>query len=168
MKKFISSLLILTATFGLTGCEDFLQVNPKQVLDENLLVKPSDMEGFVTAAYARMTDIPSWDSPFSPWWSGSLRSDDSYKGGGGVWDGGDGWGYMETFVNLTPNGWPIDYPWYVSYQVIQRCNTAIQKMQPISEEDFPVKNSRMGEMLFLRRIYSLQTERVLQIYTLHG
>lgn len=149
MKKFISSLLILTATFGLTGCEDFLQVNPKQVLDENLLVKPSDMEGFVTAAYARMTDIPSWDSPFSPWWSGSLRSDDSYKGGG-VWDGGDGWGYMETFVNLTPNGWPIDYPWYVSYQVIQRCNTAIQKMQPISEEDFPVKNSRMGEMLFLR------------------
>lgn len=38
MKKFISSLLILTATFGLTGCEDFLQVNPKQVLDENLLV----------------------------------------------------------------------------------------------------------------------------------
>lgn len=70
-------------------------------MDENLLVKPSDMEGFVTAAYARMTDIPSWDSPFSPWWSGSLRSDDSYKGGGGVWDGGDGWGYMETFVNLT-------------------------------------------------------------------
>ena len=104
MKKFISSLLILTAAFGMTGCEDFLQVNPKQVLDENLLVKPSDMEGFVTAAYARMTDIPSWDSPFSPWWSGSLRSDDSYKGGGGVWDGGDGWGYMETFVNLTPNG----------------------------------------------------------------
>lgn len=150
MKKFISSLLILTAAFGMTGCEDFLQVNPKQVLDENLLVKPSDMEGFVTAAYARMTDIPSWDSPFSPWWSGSLRSDDSYKGGGGVWDGGDGWGYMETFVNLTPNGWPIDFPWYVSYQVIQRCNTAIQKMQPISEDDFPVKNSRMGEMLFLR------------------
>ena len=41
MKKFISSLLILTAAFGMTGCEDFLQVNPKQVLDENLLVKPA-------------------------------------------------------------------------------------------------------------------------------
>lgn len=26
MKKFISSLLILTAAFGMTGCEDFLQV----------------------------------------------------------------------------------------------------------------------------------------------
>ena len=150
MKKFISLLLVLTAILGLNSCDDFLEVNPKQVLDENLLSKPSDMEGFVTAAYARMTDIPTWDSPFAFWWSGSLRSDDSYKAGGGTWDGGDGWGYMETFVNLTPNGWPLDYPWYVSYQVIQRCNTAIQKMEPISEADFPVKNSRMGEVLFIR------------------
>jgi hypothetical protein len=136
--------------FVVNSCDDFLNVSPKQVLDESLLNTPEDMEGFVTAAYARMTDIPSWDSPFSPWWSGSLRSDDSYKGGGGTWDGGDGWGYMETFVNLTPNGWPLDYPWYVSYQIIQRCNTALQKMQDISEEDFPQKNIRIGEMMFIR------------------
>lgn len=150
MKKIISLLVGSVFMLGLNSCEDFLEINPKQVLDENLLVKPSDMEGFVTAAYARITDIPSWDSPFAPWWSGSLRADDSYKGGGGVWDGGDGWGYMETFVNVTPNGWPIDFPWYVSYQVIQRCNTAIQRMQVITEAEFPVKNSRMGEMMFLR------------------
>lgn len=150
MKKLTSLVLVLTIIIGLTGCEEFLEVNPKQVLDENLLVKPSDMEGFVTAAYARITDIPSWDSPFSPWWSGSMRADDSYKGGGGTWDGGDGWGYMETFVNLTPNGWPIDFPWYVSYQIIQRCNTAIQRMQLLTNEEYPSKDSRMGEMLFLR------------------
>src|SRR5690606_24869229 len=108
-----------------------------------------DMEGFVTAAYARITDIPSWDSPFSPWWSGSMRADDSYKGGGGTWDG-DGWHNMEIFVGLTPNGWPLDYPWYVSYQIIQRCNTAIQKLQMISEADFPKKDVRIGEMKFLR------------------
>ena len=145
-------LIIFAFVFLLTAnsCSDFLQVNPKQVLDEGLLTKPGDMEGFVTAAYARITDIPSWDSPFSPWWSGSLRSDDSYKGGGGTWDGGNGWGYMETFVNLTPNGWPLDYPWYVSYQIIQRCNTAIQRLDAISEEDFPAKNIRIGEMKFVR------------------
>lgn len=150
MKKLTSLVLVLTIIIGLTSCDGFLEVNPKQVLDENLLTKPSDMDGFVTAAYARMTDIPSWDSPFSPWWSGSMRADDSYKGGGGTWDGGDGWGYMETFVNVTPNGWPIDFPWYVSYQIIQRCNTAIQRMQLISNEEYPSKDSRMGEMLFLR------------------
>lgn len=148
--KYTSLILAFTGLLGLSSCEDFLEVNPKQVLDESLLVRPQDMEGFVTAAYARITDIPSWDSPFSPWWSGSMRSDDSYKGGGGVWDGGDGWGYMETFVNLTPNGWPLDYPWYVSYQIIQRCNTAIQRLDKISAEEFPLKENRIGEMLFLR------------------
>ncbi len=150
MKNFKAILLILTILFTISSCADYLEVNPKQVLDEGLLNSADDMEGFVTAAYARITDMPSWDSPFSPWWSGSMRSDDSYKGGGGVWDGGDGWGFMETFVNLTPNGWPIDYPWYISYQVIQRCNTAIQKMQAISDDQFPMKSVRIGEMKFIR------------------
>lgn len=150
MKKYLIIALSFVLVWMTNGCADFLDVNPKQVLDEALLSKPEDMEGFVTAAYARITDIPSWDSPFSPWWSGSMRADDSYKGGGGTWDGGDGWGFMETFVNLTPNGWPIDYPWYVSYQIIQRCNTAIQKMNQISEEDFPLKNVRIGEVKFIR------------------
>lgn len=150
MKNLKLAIFAFAFLFAANSCSDFLQVNPKQVLDDALLTKPDDMEGFVTAAYARITDIPSWDSPFSPWWSGSLRSDDSYKGGGGTWDGGNGWGYMETFVNLTPNGWPLDYPWYVSYQIIQRCNTAIQKMETISDEDFPERNTRIGEVKFIR------------------
>src|SRR5690554_3266767 len=150
MKKIKYLCFTIAFLFTISNCADFLEVNPKQVLDDGLLTSPEDMEGFVTAAYARITDIPSWDSPFSPWWTGSLRSDDSYKGGGGTWDGGDGWGFMETFVSLTANGWPLDYPWYVSYQIIQRCNTAIQKLNMISEEEFPEKNIRIGEMKFLR------------------
>src|SRR5690606_4609114 len=35
-------------------------------------------------------------------------------------------------------------------QIIQRCNTAIQKLQMISEADFPKKDVRIGEMKFLR------------------
>ncbi len=149
MKKFKFIIFSSAIALGAASCADSLNVSPKQVLDESLLSKPSDMEGFVTAAYARMTDIPSWDSPFAPWWSGSLRSDDSYKGGGGTWDG-DGWHNMEIFVQLNPNGWPLDYPWYVSYQVIQRCNTAIQRLQTVTEEEFPNKNSRIGEVTFIR------------------
>ena len=147
--KTIKYLVIVIAAMLGGGCVDSLNIPPKQVLDESLLNKPEDMEGFVTAAYARITDIPSWDSPFSPWWSGSMRADDSYKGGGGTWDG-DGWHFMETFVNVTPNGWPLDYPWYVSYQIIQRCNTAIQRLQMISETDFPQKSARIGEVTFIR------------------
>ena len=149
MKTYKYILFSFAFAFMASSCADSLNIAPKQVLDESLLNKPEDMEGFVTAAYARMTDIPSWDSPFSPWWTGSLRSDDSYKGGGGTWDG-DGWHFMETFVGVTPNGWPLDFPWYVSYQIIQRCNTAIQKLENISAEEFPQKNARLGEVLFIR------------------
>lgn len=149
MKTFKLNIFCITLIFTMIGCSDALDIPPKQVLDESLLTKPGDMEGFVTAAYARVTDIPSWDSPFAQWWSGSMRSDDSYKGGGGTWDG-DGWHAMETFVGVTPNGWPLDFPWYVSYQVIQRCNTAIQKLQNISEEEFPQKSARLGEVKFIR------------------
>lgn len=149
MKKLKFSILPVLAMATVMGCADSLNVAPKQVLDESLLTKPSDMEGFVTAAYARMTDIPSWDSPFAPWWSGSLRSDDSYKGGGGTWDG-DGWHNMEVFVQLQPNGWPLDFPWYVSYQVIQRSNTAIQRLNTVTQEEFPNKDARLGEVTFIR------------------
>lgn len=149
MRKIIYKILVFTLFVAVWNCNSYLDIPPKQVLDETLLNEPEDMDGFVTAAYARITDIPSWDSPFSPWWSGSLRADDSYKGGGGTWDG-DGWHDMETFVNVHPNGWPLDFPWYVSYQIIQRCNTAIQKINEISEEEYPVKNARLGEVYFLR------------------
>lgn len=149
MKRFIVKILLLFPVFAIISCVDSLNIAPKQVLDESLLTKPEDMEGFVTAAYAKMTDISSFDSPYSPWWSGSLRSDDSYKGGGGTWDG-DGWHDMEVFVNVNPNGWPLDAPWYQAYQVIQRCNTAMQKLQEITEKEFPMKDARLGEILFIR------------------
>ncbi len=149
MRKFIYQILLIVAVLFTYNCDSQLDIPPKQVLDETLLTNPEDMDGFVTAAYARITDIPSWDSPFSPWWSGSLRSDDSYKGGGGTWDGG-GWHDMETFVNVHPNGWPLDYPWYVSYQIIQRCNTAIQKISEMTVEEYPVRDIRLGEMFFIR------------------
>lgn len=149
MKKFKTIIFSFAVLSAMLSCTDALNVAPKQVLDESLLVKPDDMEGFVTATYARITDIPSWDSPFAPWWSGSMRSDDSYKGGGGTWDG-DGWHFMETFVGVHANGWPLDYPWYVSYQIIQRCNTAIQRLNAITVEEFPLRDVRIGEVKFLR------------------
>lgn len=151
MKKIKSIKLIISAIlliFTVNSCENFLQVMPKQVVDEALLT--DDVEGFVTAAYAYIGFHPSWESPFSPWWTGSMRSDDSYKGGFGVADAGDGWGYMETFVNLTSNGWPLDSPWTFMYFHIQRCNIAIWQMERVSEEEFPQKNVRIGEVKFLR------------------
>ena len=47
-------LFALCLSLGVSSCDSYLDVNPKQVLDENILNTPSDIDGFVTAAYARM------------------------------------------------------------------------------------------------------------------
>lgn len=144
-------LFALYLSLGVSSCDSYLDVNPKQVLDENILSKPSDIDGFVTAAYARMCEMGSLDSsPYMYWWSGSMRSDDSYKGGGGIADAIDSFGNLSLFTSVTPNTGALDGTWYNSYQVIQRCNTAIQKMANFTEEELPEKNSRMGEVLFIR------------------
>lgn len=137
-------LMILSA-----GCDKNLDINPKQVLDDNILNTPKDVDGFVTAAYARLTDVGSIDNPFNSKLFGSIRSDDSYKAGGGTWDLG-GWNDMELFVNVNPNGWPIDYPWYVCYQIIERCNTAIRHAEKFTTDEMPAKDSRIGEAIFIR------------------
>lgn len=150
MKKIYSWSIALLSLLGVCGCDSYLDVNPKQVLDENILSKPSDMKGFVTAAYARMCEIGSFDSPYMLWWSGSMRSDDVYKGGGGVADAIGSFGNMSLFTNVTSDTGGLDGTWYCSYQVIQRCNTAIQRMAQFTEEELPEKNSYMCEMLFIR------------------
>lgn len=149
MKNNIICKVVLCALLC-AGCDSFLDINTKQSLDENLLDKPSNVEGFVIAAYARIANLLPTESVFMYWWSGSMRADDTYKGGGGVVDGINGFGAMQTFSRVNPTTGGIDASWYGSYQVIQRCNTAIQHITQFTEEELPGKNSLMGEMLFLR------------------
>ena len=97
--KYITLSIALCSILGVSSCDSYLDINPKQVLDQNILNKPSDIEGFVTAAYARMCEMGSLDSsPYMYWWSGSMRSDDCYKGGGGVADAVGSFGNISLFT----------------------------------------------------------------------
>lgn len=168
MKKYISLSIALCSLLGIYSCDSYLDINPKQVLDEGILNKPSDIDGFVTAAYARMCEMGSLDSsPYMYWWSGSMRSDDCFKGGGGVADAIGSFGNLSTFTNVTPNTGALDGTWYNSYQVIQRCNTAIQRMANFTEAELPEKNSRMGEVLFIRTFTYYRLKKLLEIYPLY-
>jgi len=48
--KYITLSIALCSILGVSSCDSYLDINPKQVLDQNILNKPSDIEGFVTAA----------------------------------------------------------------------------------------------------------------------
>ncbi|WP_080905809.1 RagB/SusD family nutrient uptake outer membrane protein [Parabacteroides sp. Marseille-P3160] len=142
---FILSIAFLSFTIG---CSDFLDVNPKAVLSENLIQDPENMDGYVTAAYSYMPSL-GYATSHNPWMHGSIRSDDAYKGGGGLSDQTP-WYEMEIFTAVTSNVGNNDGPWYLGYCGISRCNTALRQLNAIDASVFPEKEVRIGEMRFLR------------------
>ena len=79
--KAICAGLIVCGT--LTSCNDFIDVDPKGVISEDLAMsQPDEM---VTAAYAKLGD--DWYTyPFNLWPYGDVSSDDAMKGGSGTTD----------------------------------------------------------------------------------
>jgi starch-binding outer membrane protein, SusD/RagB family len=150
MKKLINNTILLGLIFLLayiTGCEDVLEVTPKGIITENQLTEPEHMEGLVTAAYSRYGRIGALQT-FNPWIA-SFKSDDAYKGGGGL-DDQPAWYQWEVFSLVNPNVGNNDGPWYQGYIVISRINTAIRAIKEMDEESYPVKTTRLAEMRFLR------------------
>lgn len=146
MKKIYSALLLCTLT-AVFGCKNFLDVNPKGVLSEAQAEDPAQIEKFVIAAYSHMAGLGYGDT-HAPWIQ-SVRSDDAYKGGGGLGDQSP-WYEMEIFTAVTPNIGNNDGPWFSGYRGISRANTALRLLSRVDAAEFPPKDQRIAEMKFLR------------------
>lgn len=138
-------LLLLLLTTG--GCKKFLEITPKGVLSEDQLKDPEQLESFVIAAYSYMPTLGFGDT-HNPWIQ-DVRSDDTYKGGGGLGDQTP-WYEMEIFTGVTSNVGNNDGPWYRGYCGISRANTALRLMKEVEAGTFPAKDQRVVEMKFLR------------------
>jgi len=148
MKNIKNKIILLGILIAsITGCQDVLDVTPKGIITENQLTLPKHVDGLVTAAYAQYGRIGPFET-FNPWIS-SLRSDDAYKGGGGL-DDQPAWYQMEVFSLVNPNVGNNDGAWYQGYIVISRINAAISAINRMDEESYPLKTSRIAEMRFLR------------------
>ncbi|MFD2101244.1 RagB/SusD family nutrient uptake outer membrane protein [Flagellimonas iocasae] len=148
MKRLIK-YIVLTYIFAmpLLGCESELDITPKGVLTESQLQDPDQLDGFVTAAYAFMPMSHAFET-YNPFIA-SLRSDDAYKGGGGLNDQTP-WYQMEVFSLTNASVGNNDGSWYRGYQGISRANTAIRVIEAVTVEQYPLKNQRLAEMHFLR------------------
>lgn len=148
MKNIKSKLIFLgLLIFTMIGCQDVLDVTPKGIITEDQLTEPEHVDKLVTAAYARYGRIGAFET-YNPWIA-SLRSDDAYKGGGGL-DDQPAWYQMEVFSLVNPNIGNNDGAWYQGYIVNSRINTAINAINRMDEETYPLKTSRLAEMRFLR------------------
>lgn len=147
---YIIVVLVMSAVL-LTSCNDALDVNPKGVVTEEQVSQPESVDGLVVAAYAILPKAGPCCGEFmtlNPWIA-SVRSDDAYKGGGGL-DDQTPWYQMELFSLVSNNIGNNDGVWKNGYRGISRVNEAISKIQELNEDEYPMKTSRLAEMRFLR------------------
>lgn len=135
-----------------TGCNEnsFLDIKPQGTLNEDLLSSADGLELLVTSAYAALKG-PNRDMmwyPMTNWTYGEVRSDNAYKGGGGVNDG-DFLNLLETFV-IDATWGNADGKWFQLYCCLQRANEALRVMNGCDENQVPNLAVRRAEMKVLR------------------
>lgn len=145
--------LLYTAALGLSllcgSCSDFLDEQvPQGTIDNEQLRNPEYVDNLVISAYAIWISAEDINSSFSMW-NYDVRSDDAYKGGNGTEDG-DVFHALEISQGIMTTAWNISDMWQRLYNCISRANTALQLLNQLDEQTYPLKQQRIAEMRFLR------------------
>jgi hypothetical protein len=148
MKKISNYILLSVIVFSIGSCKKYLDVTPQGVVTEANVSTPENVDGLVLAAYAWIPHEGILNQKLSPWLA-DIKSDDSYKGGGGIGDQIP-WYQWEVFSLNTASTGNNDGIWYGQYEGVSRCNTALRALNTIDETAYPKKNERIAEMRFLR------------------
>ncbi len=157
MKKATIYIIACAMVFSFTCCKRFLDVKPQGALTETDAADPGNIDGLVIAAYAWIPHEGILNQKMSPWLA-DIKSDDSYKGGGGLSDQ-TSWYMMEVFSLVTPSIDNNDGVWYGQYEGISRCNTALRALDAVDEKAYPLKKTRTAEMRFLRGYMFMQLKK---------
>lgn len=140
--------MVLIAVLVFTGCTDFLEKEPKGVLTGEEATSPEYVEDLVISAYAIWASGDDINSSFTLW-NYDVRSDDCYKGGSGAADG-DVFHFLEISQGVRTTDWNINDIWVRLYRCVSRANTALAVLDGMDAATFPMKDTRMAEMRFLR------------------
>ncbi len=153
----IKPLLALAFVWVIAGAcsEDFLDFEPKGVISDEQLNTAENAEKMVISAYAAMGNDGLLSNQYQDMWAwGTSRSDDGYKGGGGIGDQFDTH-TTEIFSLNTANNGNSNHNWATLYAALSRANDAIRRINSVPDAEFQAgvgvsKASRVAEMRFLR------------------
>ena len=150
MKKLKIQIIIAALIIFTVSCsKGFLDYTPTGVLTSDQLNTPENLDKMVTAAYASLGN-DDWDPAISHMWQwGSVRSDDSYKGGGSVGDQGE-IDLLEQFTAITTDLGKPNRAWINSYEGIGRANDALKRIVAADPATYPNQLAREAECRFLR------------------
>lgn len=148
MKKYIIASLAALSLIN-TGCDDFLDSHkPQGTLDEEQVLDPEYIDNLVISAYAVWISAEDINSSFSMW-NFDVRSDDAYKGGNGTEDG-DVFHALEVSQGIMTTNWNISDMWQRLYNAVSRANSALQVLDMMDADTYPLRDTRIAEMRFLR------------------
>lgn len=156
MKKIILYIAPLFITFA--GCKkSFLDVTQQGAITPEDVTTPTTVDGLVLAAYAWEPHEGILNQKMEPWLA-DIKSDDAYKGGGGLTDQTP-WYQWEVFTLNNASVGNNDGIWYGQYEGVSRVNTALRALEAIDESAYPLKTERIAEMKFLRGYMFMQLKR---------
>lgn len=153
--KYISKILVFVmAGVLITSCgKDFLNYQPQGVVTQEEVSTSGNVDKLVIAAYAGITNDEMIGPMTSMWVYGSVRSDDAYKGGGGVDDVGDVNKYEQYYLTTPDQGgsdWMAPRTWTNYYKAISRINLALAAANGLDVAQYPTKAQTQAELRFLR------------------
>jgi len=152
---------ILFAFTAVSCSEDFLEYEPEGVLSSENVTTADNAESLVIAAYAGIANDDMIGPLTNMWVYGSVRSDDSYKGGGGRGDVGEIDRYEQYYLTVPDQG-ELMAPrtWTNYYKAISRANFALSVINEIPEEEYQLKTIRQAELRFLRAHSHFMLKRI--------
>lgn len=143
--------MIALISLWTVSCQDYLETDPQGYITAGSATVEG-AEGLVTAAYAGIGNNDMIGPIASMWVYGSVRSDDAYKGGGGVSDV-EPFNFYEQY-NLTQpfQSWlaGLPYTWENYYRAISRANSALRALNELTDDEFELRQTRIAEARFLR------------------
>ena len=149
--KNIKIVIVALISLLAVSCDNYLETEPQGFISAGSPTAEG-AEGLVTAAYAGIGNNDMIGPIASMWVYGSVRSDDAYKGGGGVSDV-EPYNFYEQY-NLTQpfQSWlaGLPYTWENYYRAISRANSALRTLNELTDEEFELRQTRIAEARFLR------------------
>ncbi len=158
--KIATGAAIICLAYITVSCSDMLDLKPQGQFTENQMQDES-IEGLVSSAYAGLEshffgNNESFSGPITNWVF-DVRSDDAYKGGGGV--------SMEANIhqleisNLTADNATCLNKWRNNYYAISRVHKAMNAITGSSVKD---KEAVLGELKVLRAYFYFDLIRIFE------
>jgi len=159
--KYIIAAFSCAALLTMTSCgEDFLYKAPQGSIDENALMNEVGVDLLVVSSYATLTENDWGSSPFN-WTFGGMYGGDANKGS----EPGDQsvLNEMEMYNTTSANGY-VSEKWRWTYKGVKRVNMALRALEGAEEMSESIRNSRKGELFFLRSLFYFEAVKVFSPY----